>query len=160
MSTGYRNEMLEELQDEAVSQTENSKNDFSGKVTHCSQFQARNYLYQSGFRGISNNQQMQRLFRFALAAYEEGMFVGCGMVFLDISSPVVAFAVISTKEPAIGGKILRSIEEICKIMCFQELKLTNKGMTVEFIRSSLVDRSESERYSEGKGCYVKRFNQD
>jgi hypothetical protein len=158
MSTGYRNEMLEELKDEEVVSSDNSKNDFSGKVTHCSQFQAKNYLYQSGFRGISNNQQMQRLFRFALAAYDSGMFVGCGMVFLDISSPVVAFAVISTKDVAVGGKILRSIEEICKIMCFEELKLTNKGLTVEFIRNSIADRSETERYIEGKGCYVKRLS--
>ena len=158
MSTEYRNKMLEEFEeDENSLQAEAQKMDFSGKIVHCSQFQARNFLYQVGFRGISNNQKMQRLFRFALAAYDYGMFIGTAMVFLDIESPVVAFATVSTKQIEVGGKFLESIEAICKIMGFQTVKLTAKGLTKEFIRVVDLKRDKSEHYTEGKGCYVKQL---
>lgn len=161
MLSRYRNQMLEELlEEENVSESESKQKDFSGKVVHCSQFQARNYLYQSGFRGIANNQKMQRLFRFALCAYDHGMFAGCSMVFLDILSPVVAFAVVSCKDVGIGSRILEKTEKICEIMGFEVLKLTNTGYSKEFIRLLDIEREEDLRYSEGKGCYVRKFYQN
>ena len=154
MSVGYRNEMFEEM-NESPEQVKKSlkQRDFNGKVVHCSQFQARSYLQQVGFRGIANNQKMQRLFRFALAAYEDDMFIGCSMVFLDIESPVVAFAVISTDNVATGAELLRKSEDICKIMGFSILKTTNKGFSKEFIRIVDVNRELNDRYSEGQGYY-------
>lgn len=156
----YRNEALEELLE--VEEDEISGcNSFDGcKIRHCSRTQAMNFLYNTGFRGISNKKQLDVLFRFALATYKDGMFIGATLVFLDVVETNCCFAVVSSKNVGICAEMLKKSEEICKIMGVSRIKLSNTGYIPKVIQLIEKDRGLYDRYSEGKGCWTKRIDKD
>jgi len=156
----YRNEALEE-----ILEVEDSKNTTNGtvegfKIRHCSRSQAMNFLYNTGFSGISNKKQLDVLFRFGLAVYKDGMFIGTSLAFLDIVLNNCLFLVISSKDVEICTELLRKSEEICKVMGVSVVKLSNTGHIPKVIQLIEKDRGLYDRYSEGKGCWTKRIDKD
>lgn len=156
----YRNEALEELLEVDDTETAGCGSLEGCKIRHCSRSQAMNFLYNTGFRGISNKKQLDVLFRFALATYKDGMFVGTALVFLDIVESNCCFVVISSKDVSICTEMLRKSEDICRIMGVSRIKLSNTGYVPKIIQLIEKDRGLYDRYAEGKGCWTRRIDQD
>ena len=128
------------------------------EVLHCSQFNAYKYLHDSGCYGVVNNKQMMRMFRFALAAYVNSLWVGCAIVFLDVVHSNNAYIMgINGESIDIQVELLKKVDEVCRIMAFSSMQLSKNIKHTVVIGAFNKNRLPDESFRLEKGSLFRRF---